>query len=194
VIRAINIGGNVNDNPDAPKFFHVDSSNHLIVQRVVLVPATIQLKSESRSPGDSDSTALASLNPFKANPQSQDRGVSSDDRGETRRILLDDALDVGELKPNQRLKGLQLLFTRECVRGAAWSDSELYVSAPRTSRVQVVTHLQGFESDSQRLIINRLGNTHQDLKGITWFGWDTFCATYSVSIRIPLSPHGHSLC
>ena len=193
MIRTINVGGYVNDYLDAPKFFHVDSSNHLIVQRIVLVPATIQLQSESQSPGDSDSTALASLNPFKANSHSQDRGASPDDRGETRRILLDDALDVGELKPNQRLKGLQLLLTRECVRGAAWSDSELYVSNSRHMRVQVVTHLQCFESDSQRLIINQLGNAHQDLKGIAWFGWDTFCATYSVSIRIPLRPHVHSL-
>lgn len=135
MIRTVNIGGYVNDDPDAPKFFHVDSSNHLLVQRVVLVPATIQLQSESQSPGDSGSTALASLNPFKANPHSQDPGASPDDRGETRRILLDDPLDVGELKPNQRLKGLQLLFAKEYVRGAAWSDSELYVSNPRTSRV-----------------------------------------------------------
>ena len=135
MIRTINIGGYVKDNSDAPKFFHVDSSNHLIVQRVVLVPAIIQLQSESQSPGDSGSTALASLNLFKANSPSQDRGAPPDDRGETRRILLDDPLDVGELKLNQRLKGLQLLFTKEWVRGAAWSDSELYVSNPQTSRV-----------------------------------------------------------
>jgi hypothetical protein len=124
-----------NDYPDAPKFFHVDSSNHLIVQRVVLVPAAIQFQSESQTPGDSSSTALALLNPFKANTHSQDRSAPPDDRGEARRVALDDPLDVGELKLNQRLKGLQLVFTREWVRGAVWSNSELYVSAPRSSRV-----------------------------------------------------------
>ena len=51
----------------------------------------------------------------------------------------------------------------------------------------VVTLDQGFESDSQRLIFNRLGTAHEELRGITWFGWDTFCATYSVSRRISVN-------
>jgi hypothetical protein len=128
------IGGYVNDNPDAPKFFHVDSSNHLIVQRVTLAPAALQWQSESQSPGDGGNTALASFNPFKVNTHSQDHSATPDDRGEACRVSLDDLLDVGELKPNQRLKGLQLLFTKDRIRGTAWSDSELYVSDTRTSQ------------------------------------------------------------
>ena len=50
----------------------------------------------------------------------------------------------------------------------------------------VVTLEKGFESDSQRLIINHLGTAHEELRGITWSGWDTFCAIYSVSGRIPV--------
>lgn len=123
-------GKKVNDNVDAPKFFHVNSSNHLIVQRVVLAPAAIQLQSESPEDGG-NSTALASLNPFKANTQSQDHGASPENRGEACRVSLDDPLNVGELKPNQRLKGLQLHSTRDLIRGIAWSDSELYVSVTR---------------------------------------------------------------
>jgi len=127
-------GESVNDNVDAPKFFHVNSSNHLIVQRVDLVPAAVQLQSES--PEDSgSSTALTSLNPFKANTHSQDHGASPENRGEACRVSLDDPLDVGELKPNQRLKGLQLHSTRDCIRGVAWSDAELYVSVTRISQV-----------------------------------------------------------
>ena len=127
-------GKNINDNVDAPKFFHVDSSNHLIVQRVDLVPAAIQLRSES--PEDSgSSTALASLNPFKANTHSQDHGASPENRGEACRVSLHDRLDVGELKPNQRLKGLQLHSTRDCIRGVAWFDAELYVSVTRVSQI-----------------------------------------------------------
>jgi len=133
VAKIITVGECVNDSLDAPKFFHVDSSNHLIVQRVVLVPVAIHLQSES--PEDNGSTALASLNPFKASTHSQDHGAFSDNRGEACRVSLDDPLDVGELKPNQRLKGVQLLFTRDWIRGAAWSDSELYVSVSRISRV-----------------------------------------------------------
>ena len=123
-------GKNVNDDVDALKFFHVDLSNHLIVQRVDLVPASIQLQSERPEDGGS-STALASLNPFKANAHSQDYGAIPENRGEACRVSLDDRLDVGELKPNQRLKGLQLHSTRDWIRGVAWSDSELYVSVTR---------------------------------------------------------------
>jgi len=104
----------------------VDSSNHLIVQRLALVPTVIQLQPDS--PGDSGGVALTSFIPFKANAHSQEHSVSPDNRGEGCRISLEDSFDVGELKPNQRLKGLRLLFTRDWIRGAAWSDSELYVS------------------------------------------------------------------
>lgn len=51
----------------------------------------------------------------------------------------------------------------------------------------VVTIDQGFESDSHRLIINQLGTAHEEPGGITWFGWDTFCAIYSVSRLIPVN-------
>lgn len=51
----------------------------------------------------------------------------------------------------------------------------------------IVTLDQGFESGSQRLIINQLGTTHEELGGITWFGWDTFCAIYTVSRCIPVN-------
>jgi hypothetical protein len=50
----------------------------------------------------------------------------------------------------------------------------------------VVTLEKGFESDSQRLIINHLETAHEELRGITWSGWDTFCAIYSVSGRVPV--------
>lgn len=113
---------NTDDNLDAPKFFHVDSSNHLIVQRVVLVSAVIQPQSESQ--GDSSSTALAVFNPFKA---SHEHTALPDNRVETCRLTLEDPLDVGELKPSQRLKGLRLFFTKDRIRGISWSDSELYV-------------------------------------------------------------------
>lgn len=136
MIRAITIRGkSVNDNIDSPKFFHVDSSNHLIVQRVDLLPAAIQLQ-QSQSREDSGSnTALASLNPFKANTHSQDHGASPENRGEACRVSLHDRFDIGELKPNQRLKGLQLHSTRDWIRGVAWSDSELYVSVTRVSQI-----------------------------------------------------------
>jgi hypothetical protein len=126
VIESIKPRGNFNDNPDALRFFHVDTSNHLIMQRIVLLPVVIQPKSES--PGDSGSMALAALNPFKATANSQDHAASPDDRRESCRVVLEDLLDIGELKPNQRLQGIQVCFTRERIKGVAWSDSELYVS------------------------------------------------------------------
>jgi hypothetical protein len=92
------------------------------VQRVVLVPAVIQSQSESQ--GDSSGKALASFNPFKAH---QEHTAFPDNRGEACRLTLEDSLDIGELKPSQGLKGLRLFFTRDRIRGAAWSDSELYV-------------------------------------------------------------------
>jgi hypothetical protein len=116
---------NTDDNLDTPKFFHVDPSNHLIVQRVVLVSAVIQPQSESQD--DSGSTTLAVFNPFKP---SAEHSAPSGNRGETCRLTLEDPLDIGELKPSQRLKGLRLFFTKEQIRGVAWSDSELYVGDP----------------------------------------------------------------
>ncbi|KAI0246428.1 hypothetical protein BJV78DRAFT_1364863, partial [Lactifluus subvellereus] len=154
------------DGNDALRFFHVDTSNHLIVQRIVLLPAVIQLQSES--PGDSGSMALAALNPFKATANSQDHAASPDDRRESCRVVLEDLLDIGELKPNQKLQGIKVCFTRERIRGVAWSDSELY----------------GFEYGSQRLTINQLATTHEKLKDIIWLGWDTYCATYSERIQV----------
>ncbi|KAI9442968.1 hypothetical protein H4582DRAFT_1921610 [Lactarius indigo] len=150
------------DENDALKIFHVDTSNHLILQRIVLVPATIQL--ESDSPDDNGSVGLAAFNPFKtggAHPQG--RPASLDERREGCRILLEDFLDIGELKLDQRLKGIQLRSTRDCIRGAAWSDSELYA----------------LEYDSKRLIINSLGMTSEGLRDVTWLSWDTYCALYS---------------
>jgi hypothetical protein len=120
--QADHCGVNADDNLDTPKFFHLDPSNHLIVQRVVLVPTVIQSQSESQ--GDSSGMARASLNPFKA---SQEHNAFPGNRGEACRLTLEDSLDIGELKPSQRLKGLRLFFTRERIRGVAWSDSELYV-------------------------------------------------------------------
>lgn len=114
--------GNTDESLDAPKFFHVDSSNHLIVQRVVLVSTVIQPQSESTN--DSGSTALAAFNPFKASPE---HTAPPDDRGETCRLTLEDPLDIGELKPSQRLKGSRLFFTKDRIRGITWSDSELFV-------------------------------------------------------------------
>lgn len=148
---------------DAPKFFHVDPSNHLIVQRVVLVSAVIQPQSESQD--DSGSTALATFNPFKASPE---HTASPDNRGETCRLTLEDPLDIGELKPGQRLKGSRLFFTKDRIRGIAWSDSELY----------------GFEFDSQRLAINHLRVAHEELKDIAWFSWDTYSTIYSDRIQV----------
>lgn len=118
---------NTDDNLDAPKFFHVDPSNRLIVQRVVLVSAVIQPQSGSQD--DSGSTALAALNPFKASPE---HTAPPDNHGETCRLTLQDPLDIGELKPSQRLKGLRLFFTKDRIRGIAWSDSELYVGDAQT--------------------------------------------------------------
>lgn len=114
--------GNTDDRLDTPRFFHVDSSNHLIVQRVVLVSAVIQPQSESQD--DSGSTALASarFNPFKASP-----GHPSGNHGEACRLTLEDPLDIGELKPSRGLTGSRLFFTKDRIRGIAWSDSELYV-------------------------------------------------------------------
>lgn len=103
----------------------MNTSNHLIVQRVVLVPAVIRLQSES--PGDRSNTTLASLNPFKANVH-QEQAPNPNDGKESCRILLEDVLDIGELKLDQKLQGIQVCFTRERIRGVVWSDSELYVS------------------------------------------------------------------
>ncbi|KAH9040230.1 hypothetical protein EDB84DRAFT_1587571 [Lactarius hengduanensis] len=148
------------DEHDVLKVFHVDTSNHLIVQRIVLVPAAIQLD----SPDDNSSVGLATFNPFKTGgAQSQGRPASLDERREGCRILLEDFLDVGELKLDQRLRGIQLHSMRDCIRGAAWSDSELYA----------------FEYDSKRLIMNSLGTTSEGLRDVTWLGWDMYCAVYS---------------
>ena len=116
--------GNADDSLDAPKFFYVDPSNHLIVQRVVIVSAVIQPQSESQD--DSGSTALAAFNPFKGSLEH----TAPDNRGGTCRLTLEDPLDIGELKPNQRLKGSRLFFTKDRIRGITWSDSELYVGDP----------------------------------------------------------------
>jgi hypothetical protein len=113
---------NANDNLDTPKFFHVDPSNHLIVQRVVLVPAVIQSQSESQ--GDSSGTARATFHLFKA---SQEHTAFPGNRGDACRLTLEDPLDIGKLKPSEGLKGLRLFFTRDQIRGVAWSDSEFYV-------------------------------------------------------------------
>lgn len=124
--RCLTWEGGTNKSPDMLKVFHVDPSNHLIVQRIVLVPAALTLGSES--PDDNSSVGLATFNPFKAGSvHSQGRPASLNDRREDRRILLEDFLDAGELKLEQRLKGIQLRSARECVRGVAWTDSELYV-------------------------------------------------------------------
>ncbi len=105
---------------------HVNMSNHLIVQRVILVPAAIQLRSESSD--DNSSVGLATFNPFKSGSgQTQGHPTSFDNRREACRILLEDFLDAGELKFDQQLRGIQLRFSKECIRGAAWCDSELYV-------------------------------------------------------------------
>ena len=114
--------GYTDDSLDAPKFFYVDSSNHLIVQRVVLVSAVIQPQSDSQD--DSSGTALAAFNPFKASPE---HSVPPNNHRETCRLTLEDPLDIGELKPSQGLKGSRLFFTKNRIRGIAWSDSELYV-------------------------------------------------------------------
>lgn len=92
------------------------------MQRVILVPTVIQSQSESH--GDNSSKALASFNPFKA---PQEHTVHPDSLAEASRLALEDPVDIGELKPSQGLKGLRLFFTRDRIRGAAWSDSELYV-------------------------------------------------------------------
>ena len=117
--------GNADDNLDTLKFFHLDPSNHLIVQRVVLAPPVIQ--SQSGSQGENSGTALTSFNPFKA---SHEHAALPDNRGESCRLTLENPLDIGELKPSQRLKGLRIFFSRDRIRGAAWSDSELYVGDP----------------------------------------------------------------
>ncbi|KAH8982187.1 hypothetical protein EDB86DRAFT_2812394 [Lactarius hatsudake] len=148
------------DEHDVLKVFHVDTSNHLIVQRIVLVPAAIQLD----SPDNNSSVGLATFNPFKTGgAPSQGRPASLDERREGCRILLEDFLDVGELKLDQRLRGFQLRAMRDCIRGVAWSDSELYA----------------LEYDSKRLVINSLGTTSEGLRDVTWLGWDTYCAVYS---------------
>ncbi|KAF8260917.1 hypothetical protein EI94DRAFT_1747183 [Lactarius quietus] len=150
------------DGNDTPIVFHIDTSNHLIVQRIVLVPAAVQLG--SKSPDDNSVVGLATFNPFKhGSAPSQGHPPSLHDRREGCRILLEDFLDAGELKLNQRLRGIQLCSTRECIRGAVWSDSELYV----------------LEYNSKRLLINSLGTTGEGLRDVTWLGWDTYCAAYS---------------
>ncbi|KAH9990289.1 hypothetical protein BJV77DRAFT_1013521 [Russula vinacea] len=148
---------------DTPKFFHVDPSNHLIVQRVVLVPAVIQSQSESQ--GDSSGTARATFHLFKA---SQEHTAFPGNRGDACRLTLEDPLDIGKLKPSEGLKGLRLFFTRDQIRGVAWSDSEFY----------------GFESDSQQLVINQLRAAHEQLKDITWFSWDTYFSIFSDRIQV----------
>ncbi|KAI0298119.1 hypothetical protein B0F90DRAFT_1818820 [Multifurca ochricompacta] len=171
------------DGDDALKFFHVDTSNHLVVQRIVLVPVAIELQSES--PGDNGTLALASLNPFKGNTHTQEHTTSPDDRREGCRILLEDPLDVGELKLDQRLKGIQLRFTSERIRGVVWSDAELYVSDTQPiPAVDALTCPQGLEHDSQQLIMNQLGPAREELNDITWLSWDTYCAIYSDRIEV----------
>ncbi|KAH8980573.1 hypothetical protein EDB92DRAFT_270004 [Lactarius akahatsu] len=116
------------------------------------------------SPDDNSSVGLATFNPFKTGgAQSHGRPASLNERREGCRILLEDFLDVGELKLDQRLRGIQLRSMRDCIRGAAWSDSELYA----------------FEYDSKRLIINSSGTTSEGLRDVTWLGWDMYCAVYS---------------
>lgn len=125
MVEIFDTGGS-NECPDTLKVFHVNTSNHLIVQRIVLVPVTIQLGSDS--PDDNSGAGLTALNPFKTGSAPPHGLASVDDHKEDCRILLEDFLDAGELKLDQRLRGIQLRSTRESIRGAAWSDSELYVS------------------------------------------------------------------
>ena len=67
----------------------------------MLVPAAIRLGSES--PDDTSGVGLATFNPFKAgSAQSQGRPESLNDRREDCRVLLEDFLDAGELKLEQR--------------------------------------------------------------------------------------------
>lgn len=143
------------DENDTLKVFHVDKSNHLIVQRIVLVPAAIQLG--SASPDDTSGAGSTTFNPFKTG-----RPASVGDHKEDCRILLEDFLDAGELKLDQRLRGIQLRSSRGCIRGAAWSDSELYV----------------LEYNSKRLLINSLRPPGEGLRDVTWLAWDTYCAVY----------------
>ncbi|KAI0265617.1 hypothetical protein BC834DRAFT_824867 [Gloeopeniophorella convolvens] len=156
------------DGDDSLNFFYVDLSNHLILQRVVLVPTVIQ--SEPDFPEDSSSNgALASLNPFKTgHGHSQEHLAPSEDRKGSGRILLEDLVDVGELKLDHVLRGVQVRSAKERIRGAVWSDSDLY----------------GFEYDSRRLLIHRLEIACEGLKNITWFGLDTYCAVYSDRVDI----------
>jgi hypothetical protein len=124
--RSLAREGGSNECPDTLKVFHVDKSNHLIVQRIVLVPAAIQLG--SASPDDTSGAGSTTFNPFKTgSAPPQGRPASVGDHKEDCRILLEDFLDAGELKLDQRLRGIQLRSSRGCIRGAAWSDSELYV-------------------------------------------------------------------
>lgn len=100
----------------------------------MLVPVAIQLGSDS--PDDNSGAGLTTFNPFKTgSAPPQGRPASADDRREGCRILLEDFLDAGELKLDQRLRGIQLRSTRESIRGAAWSDSELYVRDLSTPKV-----------------------------------------------------------
>lgn len=58
---------------------------------------------------------------------------------------------------------------------------------PRPCKQIELTLPQGFESDSQRLVINHLRAAHEGLKDIVWFSWDTYSTVYSVSMGISVS-------
>jgi hypothetical protein len=58
---------------------------------------------------------------------------------------------------------------------------------PRPCKQIELTLPQGFESDSQRLAINQLRATHEELKDVAWFSWDTYSTIYSVSVGISAS-------
>lgn len=58
---------------------------------------------------------------------------------------------------------------------------------PRPCKIIELTVSQGFEFDSERLVINHLRAAHEELKDVVLFSWDTYSTIYTVGIGISAS-------
>jgi hypothetical protein len=110
------------------RLYYVDTSNHLIIQRVQPLHAEPSINDSPPAREDvlSGLTAI-SFNPFRVKgdvSQEKDRLLH---RGILKRAQLDNPVDAGELLPLSLIKGLRIAVFQDSVRGLVWSDRELLV-------------------------------------------------------------------
>ena len=109
--------------------YYVDSSNHLIIQRIQPLHAESSVDNNPPAREDvlSGLTAI-SFNPFRAKGDASERKHRLvDDKSCPKRAQLDYPVRAGELLPWPCTKGLRVVVFQDHVRGCVWSDNELLV-------------------------------------------------------------------